>query len=110
MKIGFFLSFSNEHREQEIVNENAKKQILENLDFFQNNPIRQLEVANPERYDIALANIFDMSGKLVYTSSNLGNSSKFTFPTGNLSEGIYLVMLTTTTNIAVNYKITVNNN
>jgi hypothetical protein len=106
----FFLSFSNEHREQEIVNENAKKQILENLDFFQNNPIRQLEVANPERYDIALANIFDMSGKLVYTSSNLGSSSKFTFPTGNLSEGIYLVMLTTTTNIAVNYKITVNNN
>ena len=87
----------------------ANSRILENLDFFQNNPAQQLEVANKEGYDISSANIFDMSGKLVYTKSNVGNSTRFTFPTGNLSDGIYIVMLTTAENIDVNYKITVQN-
>ncbi|MFT5437744.1 MAG: hypothetical protein ACI840_002403 [Ulvibacter sp.] len=106
----FFISFMNRDRTQQVVIENAKNQVLEDVDFFQNNPAQQLEVGNPEGYDIASANIFGMSGKLVYTASNLGNNNKFTFPTGNLSDGIYLVMLTTIDNIAVNYKITVKNN
>jgi hypothetical protein len=105
----FFISFVNRHRTQQVAIENAKNQVLEDVDFFQNNPAQQLEVANPEGYDIASANIFGMSGKLVYSASNLGNNNRLTFPTGNLSDGIYLVMLTTTDNIAVNYKITVSN-
>jgi hypothetical protein len=87
----------------------TNKKILEDLDFFQNNPAQQLEVVNKEGYDIRTANIFDMSGKLVYTNSNVGNSSRFTFPTGNLSDGMYIVMLTTAENIEVNYKISVQN-
>ena len=104
----FFISFVNRHRTQQVAIENTKNQVLEDVGFFQNNSAKQLEVANPEGYDIASANIFGMSGKLV-SASNLGNSTRFAFPTGNLSDGIYLVMLTTTENIAVNYKITVHN-
>ena len=106
----FFISFVNRHKTQQVANENAKNQVLEDIDFFQNNPAQRLEVGNPEGYDIATANIFGMSGKMVYSTSNVGNSSRFTFPTGNLSDGIYLVMLTTKDNITVNYKITVKNN
>jgi hypothetical protein len=106
----FFITFLNRHRTQQVANENAKAQVLEDVDFFQNNPAQQLEVGNPEGYDIATANIFGMSGKLVYAASNLGTNSRLTFPTGNLSDGIYLVMLTTTDNVSVNYKITVKNN
>ena len=105
----FFISFVNLQRTQQVAIENVKAQVLEDVGLFQNNPSQQLEVRNPEGYDIASANIFGMSGKLVYTASNLGNNNKFTFPTGNLSDGIYLVMLTTADNITVNYKITVKN-
>ncbi|MGY8886234.1 MAG: T9SS type A sorting domain-containing protein [Flavobacteriales bacterium] len=105
----FFIAFVDGNRMQQLANEEIKDKVLEDVDFFQNNPAKQLEIANPEGYDIASANIFDMSGKLVYMASNLGNNSRFTFPTGNLSDGIYLVMLTTTENIPVNYKITVKN-
>ncbi|MDC1325467.1 T9SS type A sorting domain-containing protein [Ulvibacter sp.] len=105
----FFIAFVDGNRMQQLANEEIKDKVLADVDFFQNNPAKQLEIANPEGYDIASANIFDMSGKLVYMASNLGNNSRFTFPTGNLSDGIYLVMLTTTENIPVNYKITVKN-
>ena len=75
----FFITFVNHRSMEHAANEDRKAQALESLKFFQNNPIRQLEVGNPEAYDIALANIFEMSGKLVYTAANLGNQSKFTF-------------------------------
>jgi hypothetical protein len=105
----FFITFVNRHKTQRVANENARNQFLEDITFFQNNPAQQLEVANPQEYNIASANIFGMSGKLVFSDSNLGTNDNFTFPTGNLSDGLYLVMLTSTDNIAVVNKITVKN-
>jgi hypothetical protein len=105
----FFITFVNRHNTQRVANENARNQFLEDIAFFQNNLAQQLEVANPQEYNIGSANIFGMSGKLVYTASKLGNNIRFSFPTGNLSDGIYLVMLTTTDNIALVNKITVKN-
>jgi len=77
--------------------------------FFQNNPVKQLEVSNPEGYDIITAHIFDMTGKLVVNKSNIGTSRNFTFSTANLSDGVYLVKLITFENIDVNYKIVIHN-
>ncbi len=77
--------------------------------FFQNNPVKQLEVSNPEGYDIMTAHIFDMTGKLVVNKSNIGTSRNFTFSTANLSDGVYLVKLITLENIDVNYKIVIHN-
>ena len=105
----FFITFVNRHRTQLVTNEITKNQVLDDVDFFQNNTAQQLEVANPKGYNIASANIFGMSGKLVYTVSNLGNNTSLNFPTGNLSNGIYLVILITAGNIPINYKITVYN-
>jgi hypothetical protein len=103
----FFITFLNRHKAQDIAIENTENFLLKDVKFFQNNTAQQLEVANPEGYNIASVSIFGMSGKMVYTSSNLGNNNRLTFPTGNLSEGIYLVMLTTADNITINHKITV---
>ncbi|RMA64150.1 T9SS type A sorting domain-containing protein [Ulvibacter antarcticus] len=105
----FYIRFRDLQTRDAIANDELKNKVIENVDFFQNNVAQQLEVGNPEAYDIQSANIFGMSGKLVYSASNIGNNTRFTFPTGNLSDGIYLVMLTTKENIAVNYKITVKN-
>ncbi|MEZ4779265.1 MAG: hypothetical protein R2786_07785 [Flavobacteriaceae bacterium] len=80
-----------------------------NVEFFQNNPAKQLEVSNPDTYDIKSLNIFDMGGKLVYSASNVGNSTKLSFPTGNLSDAVYVVRLTTIDDQTIVYKINVVN-
>ena len=87
----------------------AQNELKENVDFFQNNPNAQLEVTNPEGYDVKALNIFDMSGKLVLTQENLGAQRKLSFPTANFSDGIYLVKLTTVDNFTTDFKITVFN-
>ncbi len=83
--------------------------ILASVDFFQNNPAKQLEVTNPEGYNIVTAQFFDMAGKLVFNQANVGDNKKFTFPTGNLSDGVYLVKLTTDSNVAIDYKMIIHN-
>lgn len=88
----------------------AQEEAVASVDFFQNNRVGQLEVANPEGYDIATANIFDMGGRLVVSKANLGSSRSFTFPTSNLSDGVYIVKLLTKDNFAIDHKITVYNN
>ncbi len=77
--------------------------------FFQDNPNRQLEVTNPEGYDIKDAQIFDMAGKLVYSGANLGTQTNFTFPTSQFSDGVYLVRLTTSDHGTITHKISVTN-
>jgi hypothetical protein len=87
----------------------AQNELAENVDFFQNNPIAQLEISNPEGYNIRSVAIFDMSGKLILIQENLGTQSRLSFPTTNFSDGIYLVKLSTVDNLTLDYKITVFN-
>jgi hypothetical protein len=87
----------------------AQNELQENVEFFQNNPNAELQVSNPEGYDIKALHIFDMSGKLVLTQENLGTQRRLSFPTANFSDGVYLVKLTTVDNFAIDYKITVFN-
>ena len=87
----------------------AKKEVRANVDFFQNNPVKQLEISNPEGYTIKSAAIYDMSGKLVVNKSNLGNSFKITVGTSNLADGVYLIKLLTSENINIDYKMIIQN-
>jgi hypothetical protein len=82
---------------------------MENVTFFQNNPLQQLEISNPEGYVIKSALVYDMNGKLVIQEKNLGDQSKYSFYTGNLSDGVYLVKLMTADDIAIDYKAIVHN-
>lgn len=83
--------------------------LKQNVDFFQNNRASQLEVTNPDRLNITQANIYDMGGKLVVSKNNIGEESKFNIATSNLSDGVYLVKLTTAENVILDYKMTVTN-
>lgn len=107
----FFVVFRNPNVKRDIPQSelSAKNLVLENVTLFQNNPIQQLEVRNPEGYTIKSASVYDMSGKLVISESNLGDNNKFSFYTGNLSDGVYLVKLMTSDNIAIDYKAIVHN-
>lgn len=106
----FFIVFRGMNETMEISKGTiAENNIIASVEFFQNNNTKQLEVSNPDRQDIKSGQIFDMSGKLVINKSNIGNHSSFTFSTANLSDGVYLVKLTTVENVDIDYKIVVSN-
>ncbi|MCB0465909.1 MAG: T9SS type A sorting domain-containing protein, partial [Aequorivita sp.] len=107
----FFIVFRNPNLKRDIPKTEieAKDAVLANIDFFQNNPIKQLEISNPEGYTIKSARVYDMNGKLVIQEKNLGSNNKYSFYTGNLSDGVYLVKLTTSDDIAIDYKVIVHN-
>jgi hypothetical protein len=101
----FYIVFKN--RRQLLEDSDGTKAIVNAkaaVDFYQNNPIKQLEVSNPDRYDIKTAAIYDMTGKLVASRKNIGTLSNFNIATSNLSDGVYLVKLITVKNIEIDYK------
>ncbi|WP_026452001.1 T9SS type A sorting domain-containing protein [Aequorivita capsosiphonis] len=107
----FYIVFRNPNLRSDVpetqllANEAAKK----NVNFFQNNPAKQLEIRNPEGYTLKSAEVYDMAGKLVINERNLGDNTTYSFYTGNLSDGVYLVKLTTSENITLDYKAIVHN-
>lgn len=107
----FFVVFRspNVKRDAPITELEAKEAILANVNLFQNNPVQQMEVSNPEGYTINSAMVYDMNGKLVIQEKNLGSNNKYSFYTGNLSDGVYLVKLTTSEDIILDYKVIVHN-
>ena len=90
-------------------NRTAESTSALNVDFVQNNPLKQLEVSNPDGYDIKQLNVFDITGKLAISQSNLGTSNRLSFPTANLADGSYIVRLATSDDQIINYKIIVAN-
>lgn len=107
----FFVVFRSPNVKRDIPQTelNEKLIVMENVTFFQNNPLQQLEISNPEGYVIKSALVYDMNGKLVIQEKNLGDQSKYSFYTGNLSDGVYLVKLLTADDIAIDYKAIVHN-
>ena len=107
----FFIVFRSPYVKRDIPQTelNEKLIVTENVTFFQNNPLQQLEISNPEGYAIKSALVYDMNGKLVIQEKNLGDQSKYSFYTGNLSDGVYLVKLMTEDDIAIDYKAIVHN-
>lgn len=107
----FFIVFRNTNlkRDAPETELEAKATVLANVNVFQNNPTQQMEVRNPEGYTINTAAVYDMNGKLVIQEKNLGSNNKYSFYTGNLSDGVYLVKLTTSEDITIDYKVIVHN-
>ncbi|MDC7999781.1 T9SS type A sorting domain-containing protein [Aequorivita todarodis] len=107
----FFIVFRNPNikRDTPQTELEAKDAVLANVNVFQNNPVQQMEVSNPEGYTINSAMVYDMNGKLVIQEKNLGSKNKYSFYTGNLSDGVYLVKLTTSEDFILDYKVIVHN-
>lgn len=104
----FFVVFKGKNDLSNYAKE-TQGRVEENVDFFQNNNLGVLEVENPEGYNIKQALVFDMTGKLVYEKQNIGTETQFSFPTSNLSDGVYIVKLKTTDNIDISHKTSVYN-
>ncbi|MFM9827029.1 T9SS type A sorting domain-containing protein [Flavobacterium sp.] len=75
----------------------------------QDNSIKKLIINNPLQKEIASCGLYDVMGKLIFIKSQLGKDSSYTFSTSNLSDGIYIVKLTTTDKSEIGSKIIVKN-
>jgi hypothetical protein len=82
---------------------------LESLTVFQNNSENQLEIRNPNSIGLANVMLFDMTGKQISLHQNLGNKAVYTFPTSNLSTGIYVATFITDAGLTKSRKISVTN-
>lgn len=75
----------------------------------QNNNNQLLSISNPNVLDVKSVTVYDISGKMIMNKSGLGAKSVYEFPTGVLSDGVYVVKLQTTNNQTLSQKIIVGN-
>ncbi len=87
------------------VNELEKKDIQ----VFQNNETKNLIISNPTQQELSSYSLYDVAGRLVYNTTQLGNDPLYQFPTATLSEGIYIVKLTNRNQSEMGQKIIITN-
>ena len=80
---------------------------IENFIVSQNNVSQQLIVSNKNLIDLKSISLFDVTGKLIFDNSNLGNKSIYEFPTSSLSEGVYIVKVVSNNNDNFSQKVIV---
>jgi len=77
------------------------------LTVFQNNVSDLLTIKNPTQLDVTSLSLFDVTGKSILSKTNLGKAELFEFSTSNLSDGVYIVKLMTSTNQEITKKVSV---
>jgi hypothetical protein len=84
---------------------------LANQSFYvrQNNISKNLTISNPSQKELNSYGLYDVMGKLIYTKKELGTDLSYVFSTSNLSDGIYIVKLTTNDKTEMGTKIIVKN-
>lgn len=101
----FEITFTNDEDTLSIPEET-----LNSLVVFQNNNASELTVKNPNLVNLNTISLFDMAGKQIFNTSDLALSTKHTFSTRSLSDGIYLVTINLEANKTISKKIIVKNN
>lgn len=105
----FYITFQKQNVETAPWPKDAFEDFRSTVALFQNNPVQRLEVSNPEGYNIKSITVYDMNGKLVISEKNLGDDSTYSFYTGNLSDGVYMVKLLTVDDMPIDYKAIITN-
>ena len=81
----------------------------QNFTIRQDNINKNLIVSNPLQLDLVSCNLYDVVGRLIFTKTNLGTNSSYTFETSDLTNGIYIVKLSTNEKTEMSQKIIVKN-
>ncbi|WP_130736400.1 T9SS type A sorting domain-containing protein [Flavobacterium sp. J27] len=81
--------------------------VVNSFQVYQNNDNQQLTIFNPLQKDIQSINLFDVTGKMVVSKRNLGNSEEIQVVTSGLSDGVYFVKLATQDNLQIDKKVSI---
>lgn len=76
---------------------------------YQNNATKNLTINNPLLMDLASCGLYDVAGKLIFNTKDLGVEPSYKFSTSGLGDGIYIVKLATKDAIEVGKKIIIKN-
>jgi type IX secretion system substrate protein len=79
------------------------------FDVVQNNIAQMLIIANPKIMDVKSVVLYDISGKAIFNKTKLGAKNTYQFSTSGISDGVYVVKITTNDSQDFNKKITVYN-
>ena len=77
----------------------------ESFVVYQDNKAKNLMISNPLLTELAVCNLYDVAGKLIFSKKDLGANATYSFPTSGLSTGIYIVKIATKDKIEVGQKI-----
>ena len=80
---------------------------ISEFNILQNNTTQFLTVSNPKNLNIKEVSLFDLSGKLIFNKSTLGNDKSYKFSTSGLSEAIYIVNVITAEGLKQGQKVSV---
>ena len=72
---------------------------------FQDNDSNMITISNPKLLDLKTCSIYDISGKLIFMTKQLGSSNQYTFSSTSYSDGTYIVKLNTKDNLEITKKI-----
>jgi hypothetical protein len=75
----------------------------------QDNVNKNLTINNPSQIELANCSLYDVVGRLVFSNDKLGADTIYRFSTSDLSNGIYIVKLTTNDKTENGQKIIVKN-
>ncbi len=77
--------------------------------IYQNNNASLLTIVNPNNLSIQSLSFYDVAGKQIFNHLNLPLKTKHEFSTKDLSEGVYLVSLKTSSHKTLNKKVIITN-
>jgi hypothetical protein len=83
--------------------------VLNGLNVYHNIINKTVTLKNPKQINLKSCSLFDVSGKEIFTKNRLGTDVLYEFSTSTLSDGIYIVNLTSDNNESSSRKITVYN-
>lgn len=79
------------------------------ITVFQNNAAQLLTINNPKLLDVTSVKLYDVAGKLIFNKENLKSKDSYEFSSSTLSQGVYIVRLTTKENKNISQKVVVTN-
>lgn len=88
---------------------NTNEIIKDNLIVLQNNQNQILTISNPNLIELKSVNLYDMTGKQIFSGENLGIQQNYHFSTNGLPEAVYLVEMLTNDNLKIGQKIIISN-
>ena len=107
----FFITFEKYQYKDIAENEEVAEvlNVFNAITAHQNNQRHQLEVINPQQAELTQVEVFDVAGKLIFASQQLGDAQLYTFPTHYISTGIYIVRMQTQEGLTKSRKIRIHN-
>lgn len=100
----FYIAFKDQSETLENPEANASDFVI-----YQNNNASLLTIVNPNNLSIQSLSFYDVTGKEIFNHLDLPLKTKHEFSTKDLSEGVYLVSLKTSSHKTLNKKVIITN-